>query len=388
MKPRPRILLFVHYYSHHLHQGIAQYAKEAGWSLDTCMYRGRMPVERDWCGIIGTFNPEDKVLDELILKQGIPAVNLSDQGSLPAVLPDHHAVGTMGAEHLIELGYKNFAFFFTQGYENEIMRATGFERRLKPKIHRFYRINSTPRPRIRFQRPETRIRILKRALRRLPKPIGIMACIDDFAVEVLEACEQTNLEVPKEVGVLGVNNDALICDFAPTPLSSVDDDEYRLGYEGAALLDDLMSGRPPPAKPIRIPPKGVILRKSTDLIDIAEVPDRFVARAVRYIADHFKEPISVSTVARQAGISKRMLHDRFVNHIGRSMHEQIVRKRLQCAKDLLEKTDYKTAAIAFESGFGSREQFSKTFKSLTGLSPTAYRQQAHTIPQARDDEPY
>jgi hypothetical protein len=100
------------------------------------------------------------------------------------------------------------------------------------------------------------------------------------------------LKVPEEVGVLGVNNDELICDFAPVQISSVDDDEFKIGYEGAALLGRMMKGRKPPRQPLLVPPKGVVIRKSTDLLDIAKVPDRHVAAAARYIAENFQTNIT------------------------------------------------------------------------------------------------
>jgi len=283
MPSRRRILMFMdYYYSTDLHRGVAQYALEAGWCLNASMYRGgRVPNFR-WDGIVGCFQERDEFFDTHVKPMGIPAVSLTVTRALPSVLPNHRSIGALGAEHLLELGYRNFAFYFKESNTHELQRAEAFQERLNPAVHRFYRINHTATPRVRRQPGQSRLRVLRRRLRELPKPVAVMAPIDDLAVEVIETCEDLGLHVPKEVGVLGVNNDRLICDLTHVPLSSVDDDEYRIGYEGAALLDRLMRGARPPRRPVTIEPKGVVIRKSTDLL-------------VRFITG---EPAEMATRAR------------------------------------------------------------------------------------------
>lgn len=374
MRTAPRILMFMqYYYSENLHKGIAQYALEAGWSLNTSMYRGGNFPDRQWDGIVGCFEEPDDFFNSFVQPNRIPAVSLTTTADLPCVLPDNTAIGKLAADHLVELGYKNFAFYFWQSKAHELLRADAFQQRLNPDIHRYFRINHTRTPRVRFQKMDARLRVLRRILERLPKPIAIMAPLDDLAVEILDVCEDMGLNVPKEVGVLGVNNDKLICNFTPVPLSSIDDNEYKIGYEGAALLDQIIQGKKPSKKPKLVQPKGVEIRKSTDLLDITEVSDRHVAIAVRFITENYMHPIQTDDVARKTGISKRPLQDRFTRHIGRSIHDQIIAKRIEHAKVLLRTTDYKTSTIAEESGFGSRERFSKTFKQITGLNPAEYR---------------
>ena len=361
------------YYSSDLHRGIAQYALEAGWSLNASMYRNDDFPDRRWDGIVGCFQEQDPFIESFIYPKKIPAVSLTANNQLPCVLPDNKAIGTIGAEHLLELGYKNFAFYFWQSKIHELIRADALEKKLNPGVHNFYRINATKTPRLRTQKTRARMRVLQHFLENAPKPIAVMAPLDDLAVEVIEVCQEMGLNVPKDVGVLGVNNDRLICDFSGVPLSSVDDNEYSIGYTGARLLDRIMQEGTSPRKLTLIQPKGVEIRKSTDLLDITEVPDRRVAIAVRFIAENYTKPIKSDDVAAATGISKRPLQDRFNRHVGRSVHEQIVYKRIEHAKKLLRSTDYKTEHVALESGFGSRERFSKCFKQTTGMSPVEFR---------------
>ena len=89
---------------------------------------------------------------------------------------------------------------------------------------------------------------------------------------------------PEQVAVLGVDNDPVICDCVQVPLSSVRHDLEGMAYEAAALLDRLINGEPPPKIPKRIPPKGVVTRKSTEVL---AVEDPEVARALSYIQANF-----------------------------------------------------------------------------------------------------
>jgi hypothetical protein len=83
---------------------------------------------------------------------------------------------------------------------------------------------------------DAEIRAIARWLKGLPKPVGVFACYDGRALQVLEACQLLGLHVPDQVAVLGVDNDELVCELANPPLSSVQPNARRSGYEAAALL--------------------------------------------------------------------------------------------------------------------------------------------------------
>ena len=52
--------------------------------------------------------------------------------------------------------------------------------------------------------------------------------------------------MPEEIAILGIGNDAFLCENQTVPLSSVDDELERNGSEAAALLERLMDGRRAP----------------------------------------------------------------------------------------------------------------------------------------------
>ena len=372
MRRHPKVLFLSQYYTENLHRGVAQYALEAGWHLNAASTRGYAVPGFAFDGIVSSHFPGSELL-ETAAQSGTPVVSLTKTDRYPCVISDHEAVGLCGAEHFIELGYQHFSFYFKESDWHEKSRYRAFEEKLRSVGRHCRRINYTASPRKRTQSAEVRTRILRRALGRIPKPLALMAPFDCLAVEALDVCQDMGLNVPKQVGILGVNNDELICDFTRPSLSSVDDDEYKIGYEGAVLLDKLMSGRRVVKKAVLIQPKGVVARKSTDRLDLTEVPDRYVAKAVQFIAEHFREPVSAADVAAASGISISMLQQRFVRHIGHTVSRQILNRRIACAKKLLAETDLKTAGVAQESGFGSREGFCKRFKQVEGVTPSQYR---------------
>lgn len=68
------------------------------------------------------------------------------------------------------------------------------------------------------------------------------------------------LAVPRQVAVIGVDNDSAVAELAPVPLSSVDSARERAGYEAAALFRECgFAGltRPPEVAPIADRHQGV-----------------------------------------------------------------------------------------------------------------------------------
>jgi LacI family transcriptional regulator len=104
---------------------------------------------------------------------------------------------------------------------------------------------------------------------------------------VLEACLAAGINVPEEVAVLGVDNTDTLCDCLCVPLSGVDSNLGRVGYEGAALLDRLMSRRAAAPKRIEVPPAGIVERRSADAYAV-EQPR--VRQALQFIQEQCASP--------------------------------------------------------------------------------------------------
>jgi LacI family transcriptional regulator len=201
-----------------------------------------------------------------------------------------------------------------------------------------------------------------------------MACSDQCGPVLLEACRRARAAVPDEVAVIGVDNDEPLCEAADPPMSSVWPDHLGVGYAAAALLDRLMAGRaargtPPPA-PVYLAPRGVVTRQSTDVL---AVEDRDVAAAVRFIREHACGRLVIDDVAGHVSLSRSALQRRFKKVVGRTIHEEALRIRLDRARELLSHTDLPIALVAEKAGFTHQEYLGSVFRSRLGQTPAQFR---------------
>src|SRR5262249_20380304 len=169
---------------------------------------------------------------------------------------------------------------------------------------------------------------------------------------------------------LGVDNDIVLCELSDPPLSSIDQDLGRIGYEAAALLDRLMAGAPAPGAPTLVEPVGVVARLSTESMAIH---DPAVAAALRLIRQHACVDKGVDDLADHTGLSLRALQRRFKSLTGRTLQEEIHNVRLARVRQMLSETDLKLEAIARKAGFHYIGYMSSVFKKQTGMTPGEYR---------------
>ncbi len=373
---RRRVLLALGWYSTDLHRGVAAYARKAGWALNIDMERGT-PIPRNWKGdgvicVLGM----DPTIDEAVLAWKLPTVSIGPFSTkeIPQVMPDNETIGKLAGEHFLMRGFRNFAYYVRSGGLGERLRMEGFRRRIAEAGHELTLLQRNPGGHRADAAGESGdLGWLEEKLTALRKPAAVFAEYDDRAIEILDACENAGLSVPEEVAVLGVDNDELRCGFATTPLSSVDDDQAKQGYEAAHLLDCLMKGEPLPDRKLLIQPRGIVTRKSTDILAI-EHPN--VAKALRLIWEHYTEPLTAEAVATEIPMSSRRLHDAFLKHVGRTMAEEITRRRLEHAQRLLEDPKRrKMEEVAERSGFTSADHMGKIFMRALGVSPSIYRRQ-------------
>jgi LacI family transcriptional regulator len=200
----------------------------------------------------------------------------------------------------------------------------------------------------------------------------MMLCSDQVGPTVLEACRRAGVDVPDEVAVIGVDDDEPLCEVADPGLSSVWPDHERVGYEAAALLDRLMHGGRAPAGPIFVPPRGVVTRRSSDVLAL---DDREAAAAVRVIRERACDPagLTIDDIAAEVSVSRSVLQRRFKAATGRTLHDEMLRVRLARAKELLSETDLPIATIAERVGFKHQEYMGAVFRRKLDIAPAQYR---------------
>lgn len=306
----------------------------------------------------------------------IPVVNFGGalrRSSVPRVMTDHRAVGRLAAEHLLERGFRRLAYYGTRGVGYSALRAEGFQRIARKAGVPCAVLQAPP---VRDPRATWRQRVgpLEQWLRGLEFPVGLMAMHDYRARVVMDECRLLGLDVPKEVAVIGVDNDPSICEFSQPTLTSIARNARRNGYEAAALLDALMCGRAPEAAEVLIAPEGVVARQSTDWILIDQP---HVAAAVHYMREHLDEPFGIERVAEHVAVSRRRLEQRFRRTLGCSPHAYLCRLRVERAKELLRRPQaVKLQQVANASGFSSVARLCVVFGRLTGQTPMAFRRTA------------
>ena len=182
-----------------------------------------------------------------ILAHGLPAVVVGHrQTEMPGrvnVVTDSEAIGRMGAEHLLGCGFQHFAFcgFVRAPRDNNTwakIRETHFAERLRAAgfAAAHFELAATT------SNWSRELQQLSRWLATLPQPLGLMGCNDDCSQRVMEACKLAGLTVPDMVGVIGADNDEVICGLTDPPMSSIAINFKRAGYEAAQALDGLMRG--------------------------------------------------------------------------------------------------------------------------------------------------
>ncbi|MHC5061735.1 MAG: DNA-binding transcriptional regulator [Planctomycetota bacterium] len=326
-------------------------------------------------GIIAN-NVNNKEQFDRLLSMGVPMVIIGDylpkepSGQCIRIHSDSEAIGKLAAEHLLGRGYENFAFCGYDFIDWSCNRRDSFSKIIADKgfVTHSYEQPKSPGKR----RWENEQYIMSKWLQSLPKPVGVMACNDDRAQQVIDACKIENLHVPEQVSVLGVDDDEFICDLTEPPLSSVVLNNEKAGFEASRLLQKMMKTENVPPQEIIVVPTHIVTRQSTDILAI---DDPHVALAIRYIRQHSKELIQVNDVVNIVSLGRRTLEERFNKIIGRTIFNEITRCRINKISQALLESKKSISEIALDFGYTSEAHISRYFKRTLGITPLEYRKQ-------------
>lgn len=360
-----------------LEAGIVAYARHHGWQILNLNHTGTQvfplhTVDGLIANITGRWGQN---LRERAERWACPAVSLSDHRAgwaIPAqgcVVHDDHAIGRLAAEHFVHLGFRDVCYH--QNDARELTRTHGV-----PRFDGFQEVACANRLTVHqllINVMQDRAEAMAR-LRALPKPVAILCENDYQAMALCDLCREYHLSVPDEVAVCGVEDDPLICPNNLPPLSSVDVNREEQGYRAAELLARLIAGEPAP-EPILIPPRGVVARRSSDRIAIANPQ---VAAALGVIRDRYREAIGAEDVVAAVGVSRATLYREFQRHFGHSIAAAIAHRRIQHACGLLADGDQELEIVARESGFSGAQHLRRSFLRDKGLTPSAYRERARS----------
>jgi LacI family transcriptional regulator len=355
-----------------IHEHLLEHSK---WFIHQGLPESRiLPALREWApdGVIA--HASEPEFAEGLRAWGGPVISTTNallNSNFPVVDVDHEAAGRLAANHFLEHGHTQFAFFGSKETGFSLGREKGYCDRLLTEglsVHTCHADSLLSRT-----RPASWVRSeeeIERWLLELPRPCAVFVSNDISARTVTNAAALLGLNVPEELSILSVDNDEFECLFTTPTLSSIEIPGLHIGRTAAEMLQQMMDQPDSPPSGHLLPPTHVIERQSTDLV---ATDDPAVRTAVSYIREHFREQISVDQIAESAGCSRRTLERRFRNTLQRTVHDELTRQRLARARRLLQESDLSIEAISDRSGFTDQRRLNLVFKQHFETTPLEFR---------------
>lgn len=353
--------------------GIRQVAASSNWETTLIpVVDFALAGRRSWCfdGIVGRVGQS---LATKAKRRKIPIVNVwlnTDATGLPGVFPDWHRAGQMATQHLLSLGFRKLAyvgFAKDRGVQRQIAGYESLAVDLSLR-HTVDLLDHTYSQSV--SNWQTFSDQLDELIASWGPQTGVCVSDDSLGRFIIERCEQRGLGVPRDVAVVSMENEPLVCEYTSPQLSSIDVGYKQVGMRAASLLESLMAGASPPVDPALTPPRMIVKRQSTDAFGVS---DTDVAKSLHYIATHAHQHISVDDVASHASLSRRTLERRFKDAVNRTVGEEITLARLEIAKQRLFEPDLPVKMVALRSGFRDSSQLCAVFQRELGISPGQFR---------------
>lgn len=359
-------------------RGIANYAKQFGdWHLliDPRDHAHRTALPDGWSGDGVIACVSSRIQLKQLTDRRTPLVNVDDRfdpiPGMASVVTDEAALAELALSHLLDRGFRHFAYFAPPSSQYSKKRGEAFVAAVQQAGHECveYRPGYRAGRKISWGEQQRRV---TRWLRSLEQPSAVLAIDSLHARQLSEICHATEIRVPDDIAILSGDTNELFCEVSTPPLSSINVASERIGHAAAELLDRMMKGEPVPSDVVRIKPRGVTSRQSTDLLAIE---DPAIVNALWFIRKHAHRGIVVSDILREVPISRRCLEIQFQKYLGRSPGREIRRVQLERGKELLERQELSITEIAAACGFANSTRFGVAFKKYTSKTPYRYREE-------------
>ena len=356
---------------------VARYAAAHGWRL-TLVNDGLPP--RGWKGDGALLSysrsaAQMKFAEELAAGP-VPCVALScvrPRLWVPRVLVNYAANARLAARCLKKNCYESFAFCTEErlragraGYRAFVkeLRALGYA----GDVPWFVRAELVENGRV--DDPDANRAMFCKHFAALPRPLGIYCFSDAAGSNILNAAVESGESVPDSVGILGTNDNPIICENQIIPMSSVNPGYDAIAQAACAALDRAMAGESLGNVPVLMPPLGVTERDTTGIVSAGEP---LIRQAIVLMREHLDEPFGVSDLAKALNISERKLDRIFRTVLSSTPIAELRALRLKRAKSLLRSTDATLDSIAASCGFSHASHFANTFRAAFGETPDAWR---------------
>lgn len=209
-------------------------------------------------------------------------------------------------------------------------------------------------------------RRLRKWLVEIPKPCGLFAVNDVIAEAVLSAAAAEGIAVPKDLAVLGVDNDEALCERTHPTLTSILPDFEGEGRIAVELVDQLRRERTKGGQLFTVAPIRVVRRQSTRL---STNEDNEIESAVELIRREACNGLRARDVYRLFRCSRRLAEARFQKAVGRTVLREIHRVRLETAEQLLTDPSIPIKTVAYRCGWNSDIIFRRIYTAAFGKTP-------------------
>jgi LacI family transcriptional regulator len=388
MKRRPRILLglgnVVHQHTRECLEGIYDYAMRHAddWDMLTDPFDvylsfdiKAISLQRSDAAIVW-MDRESKESEKLVAMRK-PVVNIAWPDNplpFPSVCVDFAAVGRMAARYLHQPSISRHAYVGPNFRRSSVVMKAFAEELNKLGAERPHQLIEPLE--LRANSALRRFRHLRGMLRDTHKGnegrTGVFAYSDSFGHAAIKAAMGQNLRVPKDVAVLGVDNESLLSHLSRIPLSSIVNDSHRVGFEAARQLHALLRGESVPEQTL-IAPLRVEERLSTSPL---AVDDPVVAKALTIMQDQALKGLRIKELMEYLPVSRRSFEQRFRTVVGTSPHEEVERLRVERAMHLLREDKQTNAQIAMTCGFSSALHLEQVIRKRTKHTPAYFRKRS------------
>ena len=114
---------------------------------------------------------------------------------------------------------------------------------------------------------------------------------------------------------------------------------------------------------------------------LAGARDVEVGKTLALMHQHPAHAWTIAGLAKEAGISRSVLAERFRHYLGEPPMAYLTRWRLQLGAQMLGSTNYSVAQIAAEVGYESEAAFNRAFKREFAAPPARFRAKARATPE-------
>ena len=288
---------------------------------------------------------------------------------VPHIIGNHKKLAELCVNYFIDRGHSNFGFFGSGKLRWIDEFSTHCQRIIKEKaqIERFYAYRFIVRNHPWIESSNDIIEWVKS----LPKPIGIICCNDKEAYYLIEVCRQCGVVVPSEVAILGIGNDADLCNLSQPTLSSVSIDTENTGYNLVRDIYKSFQNGATVFKDTIISASHVVSRKSTNIFANS---DAHVSTVLKYIHNNYEKKILVDNLTQLVPLSRRLLETRFKEATEDSIYQYIQKLRMTRLAERLIESKKSITNIVLDYEYSDYKNIARQFRQFKGMSPSEYRE--------------